>query len=54
MRTYTEEAVQELTNPPGSSFIQETDNIGQIVIYTNLFRWNDGTIRDQPDPTWDD
>lgn len=28
----------------------ETDNQGQIVIYTGLFRWSDDTIHDEPEP----
>jgi hypothetical protein len=31
----------------------EWDNQGQIVIYTNLYSWNDGSIRDAPDPNWE-
>jgi len=27
----------------------ETDNQGQIVIYTGLFLWEDGTIHDEPE-----
>lgn len=32
----------------------ETDNHGQIVLYTNWFRWMDGTIRNQKDPEYND
>lgn len=28
----------------------DTDNDGQIVVYTGLFRWEDGTIREEPEP----
>jgi hypothetical protein len=34
--------------------LSETDNLGQIIIYTNLYRWNDGSIRDDFDPSWGD
>lgn len=30
------------------------DGNGQIVIYTGLFRWADGTIHDEPEPKSDD
>ena len=29
---------------------QQTDNQGQIVIYTGMYRWTDGTVRDAPQP----
>ncbi len=34
--------------------IVETDNHGQLVIYTNWFLWKDGTVRDTRDPNWTD
>lgn len=30
-----------------------TDNEGQIVIYTSVYLWRDGKMRDYPDPDWD-
>lgn len=32
----------------------QVDNSGQLVIYTNWWRWNDGTVRNTQDPTWKD
>lgn len=32
----------------------ETDNSGQIIIYSNIWKWSDGTFRDCPDPNWKD
>lgn len=32
----------------GTSFEIAQDNDGQIVIYTGLFEWSDGSLRDEP------
>lgn len=47
MNTYTEEQVQQMLNALGT---YEHDNQGQIVIYTGVFEWEDGTYHDAPDP----
>lgn len=28
----------------------EQDNEGQILLYTSIWRWSDGTLRDDPEP----
>ncbi len=35
---------------PRGDMDQQTDNQGQIVIYTGMYRWTDGTVRDVPQP----
>lgn len=48
MKTYTREEMLQMTACPGGTM--ETDNQGQIVIYTGIFQWGDLTFHDQPDP----
>ena len=55
MRTYTEAEVESATTV-GSNFGCEllNDNQGQVVIYTGIFEWMDGTYHDEPDPNYND
>jgi len=47
-RIYTdEEATQQIID--NLELYGETDNQGQIVIYTGLFRWKDDTIHNEPE-----
>lgn len=32
----------------------QTDNEGQLLIYTGLYEWCDGSIHNEPDPHWGD
>jgi hypothetical protein len=31
---------------------EEASNIGEIVIYTGMYEWNDSSIHDEPDPNY--
>jgi hypothetical protein len=49
MKTYTDaQAITEITK--NRIDLSETDNGGQIVIYTGLYRWSDNTIRTEMEP----
>lgn len=56
MNTYTEqEAMQSITDDVNCGIdMSETDNQGQVVIYTGIFRWNDGTYHEEPDPNYEE
>lgn len=51
MIIYSEKEVEERfinCNFPGGSLEYEDD--GQLIIYTNMYQWSDGTVRDEPEP----
>lgn len=58
MKVYTyEEAQAAIVRQVQSRFgplgiDSDTDNKGQIVIHTHMYKWTDGSIRDEPDPLW--
>jgi hypothetical protein len=56
MRIITQEEFTEelVARARAGTLIEETDNIGQVVIYTGYFVWNDNTVRDVPCPEYQD
>ena len=51
MESYTEEQVNKMLACLGTL---EHDNQGQLVIYTGVFRWHDGSFHDEVDPSLED
>lgn len=41
MKTFTKEEVRE-------------QHGRELMVYTGIFEWNDGTFRDEPDPSYED
>ncbi len=54
MKTYTQADVYDMTKTTSPGGSVENDNQGQLVIYTGIFRWNDDTYHDEPDPSYKD
>lgn len=54
MRIYTKDEVDAYTTCNSGGAALEHDNQGQLIIYTGMFQWGDGTVRDQPDPNYKD
>lgn len=52
MKTYTAEEVTKRAIASGSDWCY--DNRGQVVLYTDIFLWSDGSYRDEPDPSYND
>lgn len=52
--THTEFAEDLARRAESGELDEQTDNSGQIVIYTNYWLWGDKTIRDLPDPSYQD
>jgi hypothetical protein len=51
VQTYTDEQVNKMLSCLGTL---EHDNQGQLVIYTGVFKWTDGSYHDEPDPNQED
>jgi hypothetical protein len=50
MKTFTQQEVDTLCGMGGDC---EHDNQGQLVIYTGIYEWDDGTFHDEPEPDSD-
>jgi hypothetical protein len=46
MKIFTEQEVDELFESIDGDF--QRDNSGQVIIYTSVFEWSDGTFRSEP------
>lgn len=51
MRIIPQAEVDRKTNCEGGELLP--DEAGQLIVYTCMFQWMDGTERDEPDPTYD-
>lgn len=52
-KTYTQEEVNNMllhNQYDGSSGIVEYDNRGQLIVYTGIFLWQDGSYHNLPEP----
>lgn len=54
MKVYNPEELAEIMHcvysaPGMNNATDEKDNLGQIVIYTGIFKWSDNTWRDAPE-----
>jgi hypothetical protein len=51
MKTYTEEQVRKIVRDHAEfSDVDQTDYAGQVIIYTGVFLWSDGSFRDEEEP----
>ena len=53
MKTFTNAEVQDVLIEEASGLHpaeMETDNEGQLIIYTGIYRWSDGTCHDESEP----
>jgi hypothetical protein len=51
IKTFTDEEVEEVIMNQDDSTISQDEN-GQLVIYTGMYYWMDGTWRSEPDPSY--
>jgi hypothetical protein len=50
MKTYTVEQVRETLAQKALQDDLYRDNDGQVMIYGEIFEWDDGTFHSEPDP----
>jgi hypothetical protein len=51
-KTFTNSEIDALFSSIEGDF--QRDNSGQVIIYTNIFEWDDGTFHNVSDPLYED